>query len=375
MMGSGDESSVENGPAASQAAQHVEEQLRAPTEPTGPVDAPNPHRLRRGMVWLLAALAGACIVAFTIVLWVQQVALNTNRFETIVAPLATDPAVVANLSNAISQQVVDTLNLQARLNEVLPGRLDLLAAPLTGAAQDLVREQLSKVMSSPAFPELWASATRRIHSLLVRTVRDDPRNPSVSFSGGEVTIDLVALAGSALQTRQPISASPSLLNRDIAPQDTRRSLSAALDIQVPDDFGQVVLLQSDGLAAAQRAARLLDRSVWAVFVLVILLIAAALGLSLDRRRTVIAIGMSAVLVTLLVALLLPVLLGNAASTASAGAGQSIIMAVLASAQDNLRTFLGVTLSLSVLAAIVAHIAGRPRWLLSANAALARAPNG
>ena len=91
----------------------------------------------------------------------------------------------------------------------------------------------------------------------------------IEDGSGEVTIDLQPLIEKAAE---------------------RGGLLARAAERVPPDAGQLVVLQSDQLDAAQKVVKLLRPLAIVLVLLAAALFAAAVFLSRDRRRTVIYVG-------------------------------------------------------------------------------------
>jgi hypothetical protein len=264
---------------------------------------PPRRRLRTAAAILLGVLACLALVVTTTAVWVHQVALNTDRWVSLSSQVIEDPAVIASLSDKVSQQVVDALDVQGRLETALPQQSKLLAGPITGAVQDRLRQGLARLMASPEFQSAWAQVNRFAHTQLVAVLRDDLTG--VTIENGVVTLNLLPLVGSAvaqLQADGIIPATVSLpdLSGTAAPAAARAALQSALGTSLPADFGTVTLARADRLEAAQTAVRIFDVVVVLAIVITILLFVGAAFLARDRRRAVVLLGAGAV-VALLVA--------------------------------------------------------------------------
>ena len=82
------------------------------------------RRVLSGFVLFLACLT---ILVTTVAVWTHQVALNTDRFTSLVRGAVTEPAVTDPIATRISAQVVDALDIQGRLEARLPDALKPLA--------------------------------------------------------------------------------------------------------------------------------------------------------------------------------------------------------------------------------------------------------
>ena len=101
------------------------------TQATTVADArPRSSRRRRVLAGIALVLACLTILLTTLAVWTHQVALNTNRFTSLVENVVTDPAVTDPISKRISIQVVDALGIQERLEARLPDAIKPLAGAL-----------------------------------------------------------------------------------------------------------------------------------------------------------------------------------------------------------------------------------------------------
>src|SRR5436190_24226840 len=114
------------------------------SDPVATVATLEPRSRRRrsilaGVVLVLACLS---ILITTVAVWTHQVALHTDRFTALVTNVVADPAVIDPVSSRLSQQVVDAVGVQARLEARLPDAVKGLAAPLTVAIRDGIDRRL-----------------------------------------------------------------------------------------------------------------------------------------------------------------------------------------------------------------------------------------
>ena len=69
---------------------------------------------RKILVGVMVVLTILSITVTTVDTWAHRTLLNTNAWVETVAPLGTDPQVTAALANYVTDQIVTTLDLQAR---------------------------------------------------------------------------------------------------------------------------------------------------------------------------------------------------------------------------------------------------------------------
>jgi hypothetical protein len=139
--------------------------------------------------------------------------------------------------------------------------LGFLATPLIATISDSVTEISYNVITSDGFTTVWKATLRATHRSA--SVILSGNDTAIVSEGGTVAIDLNEIADVV-----------------VARVETRGITLPNLDI----DLGEIVLYESDQLAAAQTVAASLDTAGWLVPLLALLLIAGALWAAPDRRR-------------------------------------------------------------------------------------------
>ena len=259
------------------------------------------QRTRRILTPILVALS---ILVFTITVpaaWGARTVLNTDRYVATVAPLADDPAVQASIATKLTDQVFSALNVQATLSDALAalgGRATVLAGPLTIAVKGFVRDQVEKVVASDAFKTFWVEANRFVHTQVLAILRGDTE--TITTREGKVLLNLLPLVNLALGSIQTVASD--LVGRDVAlpqiseedvPSASIAKLEQALGVDLPDTYGQVVVYDSEDLAALQKALYLFERLLVLLLILILILVGASLLVSTRRRRTLIQLAAGA----------------------------------------------------------------------------------
>src|SRR4051794_13764669 len=188
-----------------------------------------------------AVLAGLFIILVpltTTLAWTHRTVLDTDTYVSTVAPVASDPAVIAATSRLVTDQLYQALDIQTKVADVLPANAKLLAVPIANGARNYVQQAVTRVLESDAFRQLWARANRFAHTQLVAVLRGD--TTVLKATGGQIALNLVPLIEAALRNMQgfvsgivghPISL-PSAGAVE-APAVACARLSAALDRPLP----------------------------------------------------------------------------------------------------------------------------------------------
>lgn len=263
-----------------------------------------PQKRRRTRRILTPILVALSILVFTITVpaaWGARTVLNTDRYVATVAPLADDPAVQASIATKLTDQVFSALNVQGTLSDALGAlgeRATVLAGPLTIAVKGFVRDQVEKVVASDAFKTFWVEANRFVHTQVLAILRGETE--TITIREGKVLLNLLPLVNLALGSIQTVASE--LVGRDVAlpqiseediPSASIAKLEQALGVDLPDTYGQVVVYDSEDLAALQKTLYLFERLLVLLLVLIPILVAASLLVSTRRRRTLIQLAAGA----------------------------------------------------------------------------------
>ena len=263
------------------------------------------RRWRSVSTVILVLLSGLLIAVTLTVGWAHRFVLDTDKWVETVAPIGDDPEITDAIAARATQELFQVIDVQAIAAEALPDRAAVLSVPLSGAVSDYVGDQVQAVLRSDAFARIWAEANRFAHARAVAVLRNE--SEIVDATGGRVTLNLLPLINDALARIETRAAD--LLGRDIdipeissgeLPESARAKLEDALGRDLPEDFGEVVVFESDKLAAAQDAVALFDKLYVGFLVVTPLLIAVALWLSRNRRRSLMQIAMVAFVAMVLI---------------------------------------------------------------------------
>jgi hypothetical protein len=220
----------------------------------------------KGPRWLpalLIVLASVTAVVATMTTWARTQALDTDQWVELSGELLTEPEVQEALASYLADQLFTTVDVAAALESRLPEDLAGLAGPLAGALRGPATDGIERIIASSRFQSIWQTANRVAHETAVAILRDEPRRESVSTTDGTIVLDLgVAVRNLGEQIGVP---------------------EAALD-RLPDDVGQITVVQSSELADVQNAVKVLDFTSWFLYIVVVAMYAGAVYLAVGRRR-------------------------------------------------------------------------------------------
>jgi hypothetical protein len=220
-----------------------------------------------GPRWLpgvLVVLATILAIFTTMTTWVRTQALDTDQWVETSGDLLNQPEIQEGLASYISDELFTYVDLAGALESRLPENLTGLAGLLAGALRGPATDGIERIIASSSFQSVWQTANRAAHEAAVRIIRDDTP-ASVSTTDGTIVLDL----GTAVRNVGAEIGIP----------------EAALD-RLPDDVGQITVIESDELADVQNAVKVLDFTSWFLYLVVVGLYAGAVYLAVGRRRHV-----------------------------------------------------------------------------------------
>jgi hypothetical protein len=233
---------------------------------------------RRWVVWTALGLALVVLLASSLTIWVKRQALDTNNWVDTSSQLLQDDQVRQVVAADMVDALFSSSDVEARLQQALPPRLDPLAAPATGLLRQAALDAADRLLQRPGVQTLWEEVNRRAHERLVGLLEGNT-DKALQADNGDVVLDLQPLV-QALGDRLGFQVNPS-----------------------NPEAGRITIMHSDQLKSAQDAAKAIKvLSVFAV-IAVLVLIGLAVYLGEGFRREVLratALGVIGVGIVLLI---------------------------------------------------------------------------
>lgn len=164
------------------------------------------HRWRWVGVALLLLLTGVLAIASVSARYVHSQVYDTDRYVATVGPLATDPAIRAELADKLTAAVTDRVDIEELTAEAIDALTEdsprLAARPRAKQAlkslPPLLAEQVHsaieraalQLVSSTEFAEAWDAANRRAHEILVGVIDGETRRGVEVSDDGTISISL-----------------------------------------------------------------------------------------------------------------------------------------------------------------------------------------
>jgi hypothetical protein len=240
---------------------------------------------KRGvLVWCLFGLATILLFVSSLTVWSKRQLLDDQAWADSSAQLLANDEVRAAIAQKLSDALFQRVDVEAQLRERLPAQRKGTAAALAAALQNtVVPAAADRLLQRPRVQTLWENLNKRAHAGVVRVLegKDLGKNGNISTANGEVTLDL-----------RPA----------ITRLATRLGLEDKLKANADPNAGQLVIMKSSQLEAAQTAVKILNALSSLLAIAVLALYALAIYLAQGRRRLLLgATGASLVFVGLVLA--------------------------------------------------------------------------
>jgi hypothetical protein len=233
-------------------------------------------RTRSILAWVLFALGVLVIFVGSLTLWVKRQALDTDAWVDTSGNLLQDDEVRLALSTYIVDQLYTSADPQGVLEDRLPTNLQGLAGPIAGALRQPAVEGVDRLLERPRVQQLWEDVNRVMHQELLALLENKTRG-NITTGEGTVTLNLRTLVVNIGQE----------LGFD------------QLDSRLPPNAGEITILRSDQLEAAQNAVKVIKVLSWVVVFVALLLFAGAVWLARGRRSMLRNVGAALLLVGIL----------------------------------------------------------------------------
>ena len=330
------------------------ERLRAaaaqPPQPPQPPSAPPERsgRWRTVLVTFLVVLIAILTPLGVVARWAHNEVSDTDRYVQSVAPLASDPAIQAAVTDRITTEITSRLQVQAvtqdavtalqqrGLSPTAANTLSALSGPLANAIDGFIHDKVAQLVASDQFKTAWEQANREAHTQMV-AVLTGKGSDVVDVKNGAVSIQLATLIDAVKQR---------LVDQGFQ-----------LAEKLPEVNAQFTIFQSSDITKAQQGFRLLNALNTLLPVLLLVLLGVAVAVARSRRRALIAAMLAVAGSMLLLGVVLNafrmVYLNAIPATMSSDAAAAVYDTLVWFIRLNLRAILVLTLTV----AFIAWVAG------------------
>lgn len=209
-----------------------------------------------------ALVVAGSILAFLSVfaIWVERQALNTNDWVNTSDRLIQNHTIRVALSDYLVDQLYSNVDVEAALEDKLPGESKQLAGPLAGGFRSVAPTVVEELLESSTAQSLWRDANRAAHEQLLAVLED--KKEAVSTDNGEVSLNLVGMVTNLAE---------------------QIGIGADLVEKIPPDTGSITIMRSDQLKTAQNIAAAVKGLALVLSLLTFLAFGLAIYLSREGR--------------------------------------------------------------------------------------------
>lgn len=266
------------GPVAKEAPA---ESAEAPTTTAAGPKRKRLSRTRAVVTWVLIVLASLMVPLSVITYWAVNTTTNTDHYVETMAPLAREKVITDFIATRATQKIFAAVQVQHKVQSALPKKAAFLAAPLVNEVQGYVQTQMMKLLSSTYFHNLWDTANRRSHAAVV-AVLTGKSNPKVK-KANDVIVDITPVIDKAINQ---LDAKGITIFDGVKPKlDKANTLT-------------VNLVSGEQISKARNLFRVVTNLRWAIPIVALILIAAAVAVATDRRKALLRVAVGAGLATL-----------------------------------------------------------------------------
>ncbi|MFV9673059.1 MAG: hypothetical protein ACNYZH_07515 [Acidimicrobiia bacterium] len=217
----------------------------------------------------LAVIAGILVSISVDTYWLHDRIFDTDNFVESLAPLPKDPAVSTAIATRAAGALDQGTAIEQRVADALPDQFEFLTPKFVEFTQEFVFDTTKQLVESDAFAKLWTASLRATHTVFIGVLEGDV----ATTESGHVGIELEGAAGLVVERLEESGV------------DLLSDVEASL--------GEIVLIQTDLLAAPRSVIGVFHTAVWVFPIVALVLLGIAVFVDRDRFRPVQWFGLTA----------------------------------------------------------------------------------
>ncbi|MET0901676.1 MAG: hypothetical protein ABWZ52_00415 [Acidimicrobiales bacterium] len=332
----------------------------------------SPGRIARSILAVLFGIIGVVgVLASVVGVWAHQTVFDSQKVASAVDSALLNPEVNEALATFLSDQLVNAVPLEDLIADRVPAELEPFTPVLVGGVRNVVHEGMTRVLEDGRAREALTALVERAHEAVMRVLEGEGLRDGFTVEGKDIKVNLLPLLSRGLERLQDRGLLTSVdlpeLTADGDPEEQIAQLEEAIDRDLPDDFGQLVVYSSDNVAESQAAvARAQDafalfrRSIIALILLTVVSLGISAALSTNRRRAAIALALSVVAALAVGRVLVRTVVEEAPNLASKPGGRAALEELVTSLTEGLLRLVSVGLLIGAALALVAFVLGNDR---------------
>ncbi|MHB9111022.1 MAG: hypothetical protein ACYC4D_00080 [Thermoleophilia bacterium] len=227
---------------------------------------------QRNIIALTLIVPGCIVGTLSVaIVWLNRVVLDTDKYVETVAPLSEDAAIKDAVADKLTVELFTQSHAGEMASDALPDNVDFLAAPIVGATEGYVNEQIRKLLDSAEFSRIWRDSNREAHKVLKHLLTGEEGN--VYTQDGKVNLDL----GGVIEIVKARLAG--------------KGITIFGDVTIDPGSVQLTIFENRNVTKAQSGVGVLNRlAIWLPLIAFVLL-AAAIWASNSRAGALLLIGL------------------------------------------------------------------------------------
>jgi hypothetical protein len=312
------------------------------TAPSVPAGLPA-GRARRIWVRVILVLATLLAILAIFAIWANRQLLNPTNWANTSTELLQKATIRSAVSGYLVDQLYANINVSNQIKSGLPGELQPLAGPISGALHGVAEQGAERALEIPQVQSVWRRANRAADQTLVTIVNGG--GSRVKIQGGTVSLNLRQI---------------------VADLSERLGLPSGLAGKLPASVANVKVITSKQLGLVRNLAKGLHALALLLTIVTVALYALALYLARGQRRRVLMwIGFSLILAGVIVLIarkiaqgqIVPAITTDASIEPAANDAYSVATSLLVQVA-------GAAIIIGIPVILAAWFAGPSRWAIA-----------
>ena len=325
-------------------------------------------RTRAVIAGFVGVVAIIGLFATTVTVWAKGVLFDSDKVAAIVDDAMQEPEVNAAMATYLTDQLFVIVDVSGRVDAVLPAPLTALEPAIVGGAHSFVETRLQTLLAKDEVRQVITRVVRTAHAAMMKLLEGDGFGRAVTVTDGEVTINLLPLISRGLLAVQGLGLFDNVeiptLTPDGDPAEQITELESAFGRDLPDDFAQLVVFQSQALAdagqtvnSAQQVMANVKRASWLIVGLTVVLLVATIVIAQRRRRAIVILALAGVAVMLLARMLVQRVVEKAPTLVIDPGARAAVASAVTQLSTGLIRLTTVVVVIGLITALIAFVTG------------------
>lgn len=247
---------------------------------------------RQGLVWrtivasILIVVGAVSLLGAIVTRYAERNILHTEGYTNIVGPLPQDPKVSDALATFTTSKIFDASNAEASLKEFLPPKLAPLAGPLTDTLEKRAHQTAKEFIAGDTFGAIWTTSNTIMQKGVIRLAETKAGEGKLQAAG---SLNLSGLT-SAVRER---------FGQDATVTSQQQVQAANIRINLQQRVERL-----------RTVVRYIKSGAYALPYITLAAFIAAVAIAYNRRKVVIGVGVSVLLLGVVALLAAKVVSGN-----------------------------------------------------------------